>query len=49
LPAGIKTWQLYLTNKKSNDKQTHSIDSKDGVILFKAKSESFYTLVGFKK
>jgi hypothetical protein len=48
LPANIKTWQLYLTNKKSNDKQTHSIDIKDGVILFKAKSESFYTLIGFK-
>jgi len=48
LPANIKTWQLYLTNKKSNDKQTHSIDIKDGVILFKAKSESFYTLIGLK-
>jgi len=48
LPANIKTWQLYLTNKKSNDKQTHSIDIKDGVILIKAKSESFYTLIGFK-
>jgi hypothetical protein len=48
LPANIKTWQLYLTNKKSNDKQTHSIDIKDGVILFKAQSESFYTLIGFK-
>jgi len=48
LTANIKTWQLYLTNKKSNDKQTHSIDIKDGVILIKAKSESFYTLIGFK-
>ncbi|WP_179415015.1 hypothetical protein HDF19_07240 [Mucilaginibacter sp. E4BP6] len=48
LPANIKTWQLYLTNKKSNDKQTQSIDIKDGTISFKAKSESFYSLTGFK-
>lgn len=48
LPENIKSWQLYLTNKKTNDKQTHEIKIENNTIIFKAQSESFYTLVGFK-
>jgi hypothetical protein len=49
LPVRYKTVQLYLTNKKSDDKQVHRLTIKDGIIKFKVKSESFYTLTGFTK